>query len=127
MDVVVGDVKRLTFQCIRLKQHKTIHCECLLKTVGVRGDYTTDKMLNLKELVGIWVNGDALMPCPSNTLFVMASNFAGFSIGPGIAGQSEMLVWFIDFPQDFEWIRGALPRHTKANTPIYGNALYVYS
>merc|ERR1712217_581545 len=84
-------------------------------------------MVNLKGLVGIWVNGDVLMPCPSNTLFVMASNFAGFSIGPGIASQSETVAWFIDFPQDFEWIRGSLPRHNKENNPIFGNALYVYS
>uniref|UniRef100_A0A7S4Q910 FAD/NAD(P)-binding domain-containing protein n=1 Tax=Alexandrium monilatum TaxID=311494 RepID=A0A7S4Q910_9DINO len=127
MDIVIGDVKKLSFQCIQLKNGKKIQCEVILKTVGVRGDYQTDKILGLKELVGYWVNGDQLFPAITNSLFVQASNFAGFSIGPGLAGSVEQILWFVDFPMDFEMIRGTLPRHNKENNVIKGNALYVYS
>jgi len=127
MDVVVGDVKKLTYQCMHLKTGKKVPCEVILKTVGVRGDYETDKILGLKELVGYWVNGDPLYPAITNTLFVQASNFAGFSIGPGLAGEVESILWFVDHPQDFEIIRNMLPKHNKDNSVIKGNALYVYS
>jgi len=127
MDVVVGDVKRLTYQCIHLKTNKKIHCEALLKTVGVRGSNEVDKMLGLKELVGFWVNGDPWMPCITNTLFVQASNFAGYSIGPGVAGEVDTILWFADYPQDFMQVKGLLPVHNAKNNPISGNSLYVYT
>eukprot|EP00421_Protoceratium_reticulatum_P003890 CAMPEP_0168368614 /NCGR_PEP_ID=MMETSP0228-20121227/6341_1 /TAXON_ID=133427 /ORGANISM="Protoceratium reticulatum, Strain CCCM 535 (=CCMP 1889)" /LENGTH=303 /DNA_ID=CAMNT_0008381465 /DNA_START=24 /DNA_END=931 /DNA_ORIENTATION=- len=127
MDVVVGDVKRLSHHCMHLKTGKQVNCQAILKTVGVRGDPELDRILGLKEMVGFWVNGDQLFPAVSNTLFVQASNFGGFSIGPGLAGECENLLWFIDFPQDFEMIRDLMPKHNKNNNTIRGNSLYVYS
>jgi len=127
MDVKVGHVKRLTYKCIALTNGKKIWCDVILKTVGVRGSYAVDKMAGLKDLVGFWVNGDPLFPLINNGLFVQASNFGGFSIGPGAAGMTETVLWFVDFPQDFEYIRSMLPVHNKQNNKIHGNALYVYS
>jgi len=127
MDVVVGDVKKVTHHCVHLKTMKKLKCEVILKTVGVRGDYKTDKLLGIKELVGYWINGDPLVPCITNSLFVMASNFGGFSLGPGLGPSVIAILWFVDNPGDFEIIRNSLPKHNKANNPIWGNALYVYS
>lgn len=127
MDVVVGAVKRLTHHCMHLITGERIHCEAILKTVGVRGSYEVDKMLGLKELVGYWVNGNPLCSCVTNSLFVQASNFAGFSIGPGLTGTTEQVLWLVDNPQDLELVRSRLPVHNKKNNTIWGNALYVYS
>jgi len=127
MDVVIGHVKKLTHHCLHLKTLKKLTCEVILKTVGVRGDYTTDKLLGIKEMVGFWINGDPLMPCITNSLFVQASNFAGFSIGPALGPSVITILWFVDNPSDFEFIRNVLPRHNKSNSTIQGNALYVYS
>merc|ERR1719469_254164 len=111
---------------MHLRTLKKITCKAILKTVGVRGDYEMDKILGLKELVGYWVNGDKLMPCITNSLFVMAKNFGGFSIGPGLGPSVTAILWFLDFPMDFEMIKDVLPKHNKANNKITGNALYVY-
>lgn len=128
MDVVVGEVKRLSHHCVQTKSgEESIHCEVLLKTVGIRGDPALDKVLGLRELVGFWVNGDPLFPCITNTLFVQASNFTAYSIGPGIAGEVESILWFVDYPQDFEIVRDSLPVHNKESNVIKGNSLYVYT
>lgn len=127
MTCVIGDVKKLTYQTMHLKTGKKVSAQVLLKTVGVRGNYEVDRMMGLKELLGYYVNGDPMRPCITNSLFVQASNFAGFSIGPGLAGSCEQILWFVDYPDDFEIVRGMLPRHNKELNTIYGNALYVYS
>jgi len=127
MDVVVGVVKRLTHHCMHMKNYSKVHCEVILKTVGVRGSYEVDKMLGLKELVGYWVNGDPLVSCVTNSLFVQAGNFAGFSIAPGLSGSGDIILYFVDHPDDFELVRNLLPKHNKENSSIHGNAMYVYS
>merc|ERR1712032_710430 len=96
-------------------------CDVILKCIGIRGSFELDKLMGLKELVGYFCNGDPLVPLMANPLFVQASNFAGFSAGPGFAGNTEQILWFADWPQDFEIIRDFLPRHNKANNKIQGN------
>jgi len=127
MQCLIGDVKKLTYQTMHLKNGKKVPCEVILKTVGVRGNYELDRCLGIKEMLGYFVNGDQLRPCVTNSLFVQASNFAGFSIGPGLAGTCEEVTWFVDYPYDFEIVRPMLPKHNKELNTIKGNALYVYS
>eukprot|EP00439_Symbiodinium_sp_Y106_P067565 s322_g11.t1 len=66
MEVLVDEIKRLTSGCAQTKKGKKIKCQLILKAVGVTPDPQKDKMLGLKELVGLWVNGDPLRPVCCN-------------------------------------------------------------
>merc|ERR1719353_2252181 len=64
MEVIVDEIKRLSRHCAHcLKSGRKINnVEAIVKAVGTLPDAKIDKLLNLKELVGNWVNGDPLMP-----------------------------------------------------------------
>lgn len=145
MEVLVDEIKRLTDGCAQTKKGKKIKCQVILKAVGVTPDPQIDKMLGLKELVGIWVNGDPLRPvccngsssfCPSfkgnfkifkdilrqflRGMFVEAQNFGSFASGPPFAQLARAIRWFVDYPSDFEVIRPILPKLTPtADKPGY--------
>jgi len=127
MDVIIGHVAKLSRHRMHLKDDlPDVECEAILKTVGVRGSSEVDRILGITELVGFWVNGDPLLPCISNGLFVSASNFGGYSIAPAIGPSVEAILWFVDYPEDFEIIRQDLPVHNDSTNRIVNNALYVY-
>merc|ERR1711972_1125132 len=101
MECIVGNVKKLVHHKMVLKEGSKIDCQVILKTVGIRGTNHVDRMLGIKEMVGFWVNGDPLMPCICNGLFVAASNFGGFSIGAGLGSSVEAILWVVEYPKDF--------------------------
>mmetsp|Transcript_64778 Transcript_64778/g.163076 ORF Transcript_64778/g.163076 Transcript_64778/m.163076 type:complete len:647 (-) Transcript_64778:49-1989(-) len=119
MEVVVDEVKRLTHHCAHTKKGKKIECEVILKAVGTVPSFKIDKMLGLKELHGIWVNNDPLRPVACNGMFVEARNFGSFSSGPGFASTVAAITWFVDYPDDFEVIRGQLPINKASDRPAY--------
>lgn len=119
MEVVVDEIKRLTYQCAHTKKGRKIECEVLIKAVGTLPSFGMDKMLGLKELVGIWCNGDCLRPVGCNGMFVEARNFGSFSSGPGFATMIVMFNWFIDYPSDFEAVQALLPRKKAGEQPAY--------
>eukprot|EP00435_Cladocopium_sp_Y103_P036004 s809_g9.t1 len=110
MEVMVDEIKRLTNGCAQTKKGKKIKCQVILKAVGVVPDPQIDKMLGLKELVGLWVNGDPLRPVCCNGMFVEAQNFGSFASGPPFAQLARAIRWFVDYPSDFEVIRPILPK-----------------
>jgi len=119
MEVVVDEIKRLTHGCAQTKKGKKIYCDVILKAVGTAADHGKDKMLGLKELVGLWCNGDPLRPVGCNGMFVEARNFGGFSSGPGFVGMARAMQWFVDYPEDFDLIRGLLPKKKAGEQPCY--------
>lgn len=76
-------------------------------------------MLGMKELYGLWVNGDGLRPVLCNGMFVEARNFGSFSSGPGFATFATLITWFVDWPHDFEMLRGKLPSQKPGERPAY--------
>eukprot|EP00933_Yihiella_yeosuensis_P058411 TRINITY_DN5887_c0_g5_i1.p1 TRINITY_DN5887_c0_g5~~TRINITY_DN5887_c0_g5_i1.p1 ORF type:complete len:627 (+),score=105.47 TRINITY_DN5887_c0_g5_i1:85-1965(+) len=119
MEVVVDEIKRLTHHCAHLKKGRKIECEVIVKAVGTLPDFQMDKMLGVKELVGVWANGDPLRPIGCNGMFVEARNFGSFSSGPAFATTVVMFNWFIDYPDDFEIVRGMMPKKKAGEAPCY--------
>lgn len=119
MEVVVDEIKRLSHHCAHTKKGRTINCEVLIKAVGTVPSFQIDKMLGLKELVGIWCNGDCLRPVVCNAMFVEARNFGSFSSGPGFATFVYVINWFLDYPADFELCRPGLPKYRAGERPAY--------
>jgi len=119
MEVVEDEIKRLTHLCAHTKKGKMIECEVILKAVGTKPSFLIDKMLGLKELHGLWVNGDPLRPVVCNGMFVEARNFGSFSSGPGFATMVMTVNWFVDYPGDWEAVRGQLPVSKAGDTPAY--------
>jgi len=119
MEVVEDEIHRLTYQCAHTKKGAKIPCEVILKAVGTKPDFATDKMLGLRELVGLWSNGDPRRPVACNGMFVEARNFGSFSSGPAFAGIVVAINYFIDFPDDLDLIRSALPWNKAKERPAY--------
>mmetsp|Transcript_14804 Transcript_14804/g.34893 ORF Transcript_14804/g.34893 Transcript_14804/m.34893 type:complete len:656 (-) Transcript_14804:80-2047(-) len=119
MEVIVDGVKRLSKGTVHLKGGRKLEVEMIVKACGTNGSYKIDRMLGLKELVGYWVNEDPFMPVSCNGMFVQARNFGSFSSGPGFAGQIPPLLWFLEYPDDFEPLRGNLPRRKPDARPGY--------
>jgi len=110
MEVLVDEIKRLTDGCAQTKKGKKIKCQVILKAVGIMPDPEIDRVLGIKELVGVWINGDPLRPVNCNGMFVEAQNFGSFASGPSFAQMARAVRWFVDYPSDFEVIRPILPK-----------------
>mmetsp|Transcript_102000 Transcript_102000/g.283872 ORF Transcript_102000/g.283872 Transcript_102000/m.283872 type:complete len:626 (-) Transcript_102000:191-2068(-) len=119
MEVLVDEVKRLTYHSVHTKKGRKVQAEVIVKAVGTVPSFKIDKMLGLKELVGFWCNGHALLPVLCNGMFVEARNFGSFSSGPGFATMTHMINWFVDWPQDFEAARPMLPKQKASDRPAY--------
>mmetsp|Transcript_37899 Transcript_37899/g.88013 ORF Transcript_37899/g.88013 Transcript_37899/m.88013 type:complete len:318 (-) Transcript_37899:116-1069(-) len=119
-EVVIDEIKRLDYHSAHLKKGKTLSCEVVLKVIGISADPRTDSVLGVKELVGFWVQGDALRPCCCNGLGVNAQNFVSFSVGPAICGNCTTVHHFLIYPEDLDLVREGLPRHkAEPHSPAY--------
>ncbi|CAJ1338539.1 unnamed protein product [Effrenium voratum] len=120
MEVLVDEIKRLTDGCAQTKKGKKIKCQVILKAVGVIPDPQIDKILGVKEMVGLWVNGDPLRSVSCNGMFVEAQNFGSFASGPPFAQIARVVRWFVDYPSDFEAIASILPKmKSSPDKPAY--------
>lgn len=119
MEVVVDEIKRLSPGCAHTKKGQKIECDVILKAVGTVPSFQIDKMLGIKELVGLWCNGDCLRPVVCNGMFVEARNFGSFSSGPSFATFVYVINWFVDYPADMDIIRNQLPKQKPSDRPAY--------
>jgi len=119
MEVIVDEIKRLTHHCAHTKKGKKLECEVILKAVGTVPSFKIDKMLGLKDLHGLWVNGDPMRSVVCNAMYVEARNFGSFSSGPGFASLVAAVTWFVDYPDDWEAVRGILPINKAGERPAY--------
>lgn len=120
MEVVVDDIKRLNRHTVITKKNSKIYGEVLVKATGTSASHKVDKELGIKEVVGMWVNGDPLRPITLGMKGVQASNFGSFSVGPGYAPWVRQFNWFIDFPDDWQLVKDKLPRHqSDGKWPAY--------
>lgn len=119
MEVVEDEIKQLSRHCVHTKKGRRIEAEVVLKAVGTKPDFGIDRMLGLNELHGLWVNGDPLRPVVCNAMFVEARNFGTFSSGPGFIALIITIVWFIDYPSDWDAVKGQLPICRAGDRPAY--------
>lgn len=120
MEVVVDEIERCGEHCVYTKKDQRIDCEVIIKAIGTIPDPTIDRMLGLKEVVGLWVNGDPFRSVNTPALYLNARNFSSFSNGPAFAVDAIIIDYFLDYPDDFEDIREHLPKHSKSDVlPAY--------
>eukprot|EP00406_Dinophysis_acuminata_P004127 CAMPEP_0179231448 /NCGR_PEP_ID=MMETSP0797-20121207/11349_1 /TAXON_ID=47934 /ORGANISM="Dinophysis acuminata, Strain DAEP01" /LENGTH=721 /DNA_ID=CAMNT_0020938537 /DNA_START=60 /DNA_END=2223 /DNA_ORIENTATION=+ len=121
MEVVVSDVKRVTFHTLHLENGEKIDCDVVLKCTGCLADWKVDKLLKIKEMRGMYVNGDIRRVCSGEADGINAAQFGGTTGGPGIYGMVKEIIHFWDVPNDWHrlldlGILDQLPVH-KAGEP----------
>mmetsp|Transcript_84984 Transcript_84984/g.275218 ORF Transcript_84984/g.275218 Transcript_84984/m.275218 type:complete len:386 (+) Transcript_84984:3-1160(+) len=121
MNIIVGSVKRCTFHTLHLEDGNKIECEVVLKCTGCLGDWKVDKLLKIKEMRGLYVNGDIRRVCSGEADGINASQFSLTTGGPGMYSMVKQLVHFWDVPNDWHrlldmGILDQLPVH-KAGEP----------
>lgn len=126
MEVVVDEVKRVTYQMVHTKKGKKIPIEVIIKAIGTCPSFKTDKMLGMKELHGFWCNNDPFRPVVCNAMYVEARNFGTFSSGPGFVAFVQYINWFLKYPEDYALTKGLMPINTAGERPAYvPHALHV--
>jgi len=112
-EVIEDEVDKLSKHMITTKKGRDIECDAILKCLGSVADPDFDDMVGLKKMVGFWVNGDPFLATLTSPYGVQAKNYAGFSLGPGYAGQIKANHWFFDYPQTWEMVNEYLPVRTR--------------
>lgn len=116
LDILVDEVKRVTYQTIHLEGGGKIPCEVILKCTGCLGDWKVDKLLKIKEMRGLYVNGDFRRVCSGEADGINAAQFATTTAGPGYYSMCKMVIHFWDVPND--WHR-LLDQNVLENLPVH--------
>jgi len=102
-EVIVGTVKRLSPDTIHMDSGvKLENFSAILKLLGFDPEWSVDKLMQLKEMKGFWVNGDHRRCHFSELPEMNAQRFGGTSYSPGICQVSSWFTWFLKFPDDFK-------------------------
>lgn len=121
MQIVIGVVKRCTFQTLHLEDGGKVECNVVLKCTGCLGDWKVDRLLKIKEMRGPFVNGDNRRVTCGEADGINAAQFGGTTGGPGMYGLIKSLIHWWDVPNDWNrlldmGILDQLPVH-KAGEP----------
>jgi len=106
-------VKRVSKHTVHLSSRK-LQCKAILKLLGLVGEMENDRLLQIKEMVGFWVNGDMRRYIVAEPVSVMCNQMGGTSMSPGAYAWSLEGLYFLDFPEDFIYgplASGMLPKH----------------
>uniref|UniRef100_A0A7S2QF90 Uncharacterized protein n=1 Tax=Zooxanthella nutricula TaxID=1333877 RepID=A0A7S2QF90_9DINO len=103
MEIVIGEVKRMTHHTLHLNTGRKLQCEAVLKCTGCLGDWKVDKLLHIREMRGIFVNLDPRRVVSGEADGINASQFAATTAGPGYYSMAKMVLHFWDTPGD--WTR----------------------
>lgn len=129
MEIVVGNVKRCAPGALLLDNGQRLEADCIIKCTGCLGDWRVDKLCQIREMNGYWMNMDPRRCSTADPDGINASNFALTTGGPGIWSGSYLLMQFINFP--YEWKRlqaegvlNMLPVH-KAGFPDHEFPAYM--
>lgn len=131
MEIVVSDVKRCTYHNLHLENGTNVECEVVLKCTGCLGDWAVDKLLKIKEMRGMYVNGDIRRVCSGEADGINAAQFGGTTGGPGIYGMVKEVIHWWDTPNDWHrlldlGILDQLPVH-KAGEPTEEFPAYFFT
>lgn len=126
-EVVLGSIKRLSKGTIHLDTGKKVEgVSAILKLFGFEGEWEVDKLLQLKEMKGFWINGDHRRGHWSEFPEINAQRFGGTSYSPGIWQASGWFAYMLDYPRDFQLMMAQggsmIPVHkpdVKNNIPGY--------
>eukprot|EP00930_Biecheleria_cincta_P027840 TRINITY_DN19479_c0_g1_i1.p1 TRINITY_DN19479_c0_g1~~TRINITY_DN19479_c0_g1_i1.p1 ORF type:complete len:633 (+),score=118.38 TRINITY_DN19479_c0_g1_i1:39-1901(+) len=102
-EVIVGSVKRLSPNTIHMDSGMKIEgVTAILKLLGFDPEWSVDKLMQLKEMKGFWINGDHRRCHFSELPEMNAQRFGGTSYSPGICQVSSWFTWFLNYPDDFK-------------------------
>jgi len=99
-EVVVDLIKRLKPRQILLESGDKLAADHLIKVLGFRGDFTVDKIMGVREMVGYFANGDYRRWVCAEFPGIDAGKFGGTSFSPGAIQNAEFYSWFINYPKD---------------------------
>mmetsp|Transcript_51316 Transcript_51316/g.159054 ORF Transcript_51316/g.159054 Transcript_51316/m.159054 type:complete len:678 (+) Transcript_51316:48-2081(+) len=116
MQLTVDEIKRATFHTLHLEGGGKIECEVVLKCTGCLGDWKVDKLMKIKEMRGLYVNGDFRRACSGEADGINAAQFAATTAGPGYYGMTKSVIHFWDVPND--WHR-LLDQGVLDNMPVH--------
>jgi len=126
LEYVEDTVKRLSKHTLVLSTGRKLEkVTNIIKALGLEGDFAVDRLHKLREMVGVWCNGDFKRPLHMDSPGMHAANFDTMSTNMGSWYLSHQWKYLLDFPR--EYYRGAhmgivdmLPRHKDGKTrPIY--------
>lgn len=121
-------VKRFTKHTVHLANgDKLPEVQCVVKSLGLIGDFEVDRLHKMKELIGNWCSGDYRRVIQIDPLGMNAANFTTFSTGIGTYGGCYTNKWLHDYPQEYSNMVGqglmqSLPRQKadeKLERPAY--------
>jgi len=128
MEYVESTIKRLTrHTCHLVSGRKLEDVQCLVKSLGLVGDFEVDRLHKMKELVGNWCSGDFRRVIQIDPLGMNAANFTTFSTGIGTYGSVNANKYLHDFPKEYGrmcglGLMGQLPKQKadeKLERPAY--------
>uniref|UniRef100_A0A7S1LJF9 FAD/NAD(P)-binding domain-containing protein n=1 Tax=Alexandrium catenella TaxID=2925 RepID=A0A7S1LJF9_ALECA len=121
-------VKRFSRHTVHLSTGRKLPgVTVVLKALGLLGDYSVDRLHNMKEMVGPFCGGDWRRLLMIDATGMNAANFTTFSTGIGTTDFAITYKFLHDFPKEFYRLQGmglmqALPRHKeepKIEKPAY--------
>jgi hypothetical protein len=119
LEYVVATLKRCSRHTLHLSNgDKLENVTIIMKALGLLGDWSVDKLHNMKEMVGQFCSGDFRRPLMIDATGMNAANFSTFSTGIGTTDFVITYKYLHDYPK--EWyklesmgIMKTLPRHKE--------------
>merc|ERR1719382_1676370 len=107
MEYVETKIKRLTRHTCHLENgNKLEDVQCIVKSLGLVGDFEVDRLHKMKELIGNWCAGDFRRVIQIDPLGMNAANFTTFSTGIGSYGSIVQNKYLHDFPREMDKLMG---------------------
>eukprot|EP00747_Dinoflagellata_sp_TGD_P187397 gnl/TRDRNA2_/TRDRNA2_45032_c0_seq1.p1 gnl/TRDRNA2_/TRDRNA2_45032_c0~~gnl/TRDRNA2_/TRDRNA2_45032_c0_seq1.p1 ORF type:complete len:638 (+),score=112.49 gnl/TRDRNA2_/TRDRNA2_45032_c0_seq1:112-1914(+) len=127
VEVHVDEVKRFQPDALLLEGGDKLEVEHVVKVLGFHADETADKVMKVKEMVGIFPDSDHRRMIMGEPPGVDAGKFGGTSASPGYIQNAYTWSHFVNFPKDTGPVidSGMLPRN-KPNKDT-GAPAYVFS
>jgi len=102
LEYVQDTLKRLTHQTLHLTSGRKIEdVYIILKSLGLLGDFTVDRLHKMKQMVGQWCDGDWRRPLLIDAIGMNAANFTTFSTGIGSHGFVNTQKYLHDHPKEY--------------------------
>eukprot|EP00408_Alexandrium_pacificum_P066504 CAMPEP_0171177332 /NCGR_PEP_ID=MMETSP0790-20130122/12186_1 /TAXON_ID=2925 /ORGANISM="Alexandrium catenella, Strain OF101" /LENGTH=690 /DNA_ID=CAMNT_0011642229 /DNA_START=1 /DNA_END=2073 /DNA_ORIENTATION=- len=106
-EYVEDTVKRFTRHTVHLtKGRKLEGVTNIIKSLGLLGDFTTDRLHRMNKFVGTFCEGDWRRPLMIDATGMNAANFATFSTGIGTTGFVRNHKFLHDYPKEYYKIQG---------------------
>jgi len=99
-EIFEAEVKRFKHRSVVLTNGKVLtDVDHVMKVIGFDGDFGVDRLMQTKENIGLWPNGDWRRFIISDNSAIDASRFNAMSIAPAVAMHSRVTEYFFQHPE----------------------------